>query len=226
MMKTMWHLIKKFSFYFVIFFIILTGFVFPTFNHDRLTGPDPLSLIFVLYLMPYLFMGVLAPIWTHEQMESKTNGYSFLFSLPIDAKDIVVAKFTVLFFSVCLYTVFHCVFFFMISQNPDYLNPACTITIINANICLILAALLYLGIFRHGYIKFGKFVILAWMGVIISPIPIYHFLLPRLGIKRLDLIDLMGGLSWPLVTVISLGIYLGLMRLSIKALKRAKGYGG
>ena len=225
-MKTMWHLTKKFSFFFVIFFIILTGVVFPTFNYDRLTSPDPLSLIFVLYLMPYLFMGVLAPIWTHEQMESKTNGYTFLFSLPIDAKDVVVAKFTVLFCSVCLYTVFHCAFFFIIFQNPGYLNPACTITIINANICLILSAFLYLGIFRYGYVKFGKFVILAWIVIIISPIPIYQFLLPRLGINRLDIVDQMARLSWPLVTTISLAIYLGLMRLSIKALKRAKGYGG
>lgn len=225
-MKTIWQLIKKFSFIFVVFFIILIGVVFPTFNYDRLTSPDPLSLIFVLYLLPYLFMGVIAPIWIHEQMESKTNGYTFLFSLPIDAKDIVVAKFMVVLFSAFLYTTFYCAFFSMISRNPDYLNPACSITIINANICLLLSALLYLGIFRYGYIKFGKFVILAWVVTIISPILIFHLFLPRLGISRLDIVDQMARLSWPLVTIISIAIYLGLMRVSIKTLKTTKGYGG
>jgi hypothetical protein len=222
----MWPLIKKFSFFFMVFFIIMIGIIFPAFNHDRLTSPDPLSLSFVLYLISYLLMVVIASIWTHEQMESKTKGYAFLRSLPIDAKGIVMAKFAVVFIALCLYTAFHCTAFYFISSNPAYYNPACSVMIISADICLIISALLYLGIFRFGYVKFGKYIIIAWIIVIISPIPIYQFLLPRFGISRLELIDQMTRLSWPLVTVISLALYIGLLRLSITALKRAKEYGG
>jgi hypothetical protein len=222
----MWHLIKKFSFFFVVFFIIMIGAVFPAFNYDRITSPNPLSLTFVLYLTSYLLMVVIAAIWTHEQMESKAKGYEFLRSLPIDAKDIVTAKFAVVLLSLCLITIFHCVAFYLISSNPEYFNPACSVIIISADICLIISALLYLGIFRFGYVKFGKYIILTWILIIFSPIPIYQFLLPRLGISRLDIIEKMASLSWPLVTAVSLIVYLGLMWLSINALKRAKGYGG
>jgi len=204
----------------------MIGLVFPAFNHDRLTSPDPLNLTFVLYLTSYLMMVVIGPIWIHEQMESKAKGYEFLFSLPIDAKDIVMAKFAVVFFSLFFYIIFQCAAFYFISSDPEYLNPACSIIIISGNFCLVISALLYLGIFRYGYAKFGKFVIFTWVIVVVSPILIFQFLLPRLGISRLDIIDRMVRLSWPLVTVISLGLYLGLMQLAIKTLKRAKGYGG
>ncbi len=210
----------------MVYFVIYIGAVFPAFNYDRLTSPDPLSLVFPLYLVPYLFMAVMAAIWIHEQIESKSKGYAFLSSLPIDAKDIVVAKFTLVFLAIYLYTLFHCIAFFLISRNPSYLNPACSFIIINACICLLISALLYLGIFRYGFAKFGKYVMLAWIVIIISPIPLFQFLLPRLGINRLDIIDQMTRLSWPPVAIISIAIYLGLMRVAIKTLKRAKEYGG
>jgi hypothetical protein len=204
----------------------MIGAVFPAFNHDRLTSPNPLSLTFVLYLSSYLLMVVIASIWTHEQMESKVKGYAFLRTLPIDAKDIVAAKFAVVLLSLIFYTIFHCAAFYSISSNPEYFNPACSIIIISADICLIISALLYLGIFRFGYNTFGKFVILVWIVIVISPIPIYQFLLPRLRISRLEIIDHVARLSWPLVTAVSLIVYFGLMRLAAKALKKAKGYGG
>ena len=210
----MWYLIKKFSFFFIVFFIIMTGAVFPAFNHDRLTSPDPLSLTFVLYLTSYLMMVVIASIWTHEQWESKTQGYAFLRSLPINARDIVMAKFAVVLLSLFLYTIFHCAAFYTISSNPEYFNPACSVIIISADICLVISALLYLGIFRFGYNTFGKFVILVWIVIVISPIPIYQFLLPRLGISRLEIIDHVARLSWPLVTAFSFIIYFGLAPLS------------
>jgi|GEM_PF-1397171 len=222
----MWQLIKKFSFFYILFYIIMIGVVFPAFNHDRVTSPNPLSLSFVLYLTSYLLMVVIASLWTHEQMESKTMGYAFLRSLPINAKDIVAAKFAVVFIALCLYTAFHCAAFYFISSNPAYFKPACTVMINSADICLIISALLYLGIFRYGYGKFGRVVILTWIIIVISPIPVYQFLMPHFGISRLELINQMSRLSWPMLTIISLGLYVGLMRLSITALKRAKGYGG
>ncbi len=225
-MITMWYLIKKFSFFFILYFVIYIGAVFPAFNYDRLTSPNPLSLTFTLYLIPYLFMAIMSSIWIHENMESRAEGYAFLSSLPIDAKDIVLAKFTLVFCAVCLYTIFHCTAFFLISRDPSYLSPACSVIIINASICLLLSALLYLGIFRFGFVKFGKYLMLAWVVIIISPIPIFQFLLPRLGISRLDIIAPITRLSWPLVAVVSLAIYLGLMQVAINTLKRAKGYGG
>ena len=74
----MLRLIKKFSWPFMLYPILLIGIAFPLFNHDRLTGPDPLSLSFVFSLTPYLFSVAIGAMWTHEQLEFKSKGYFFL----------------------------------------------------------------------------------------------------------------------------------------------------
>lgn len=211
---------KKFSFSFILYVLITVGLVFPLFNHDRLTGPDPLSLNFVFTLAPYLFFVVLGAVYIHEQLEQKTNGYAFLRMLPVKASDIVVSKFLLVFLTALIYVGFHCVAFAKISSDPGYFNPSCAFLIINANICLVLTALVYLGIFRYGYAKVGKFVILSYFLIIISPIPINIFLLKRLGISRQAIIERTVGLNWVVVTFVGLALYFLLMRAAIKTLKK------
>ena len=74
----MLRLIRKFSWPFILYSVLLTGIIFPLFNHDRITGPDPLNLSFVFTLAPYVFYVAIGAIWTHEQIESKFKGYIFL----------------------------------------------------------------------------------------------------------------------------------------------------
>ena len=61
------YLMKKFSFIFILYLLLAVGLVFPLFNYDRLTGPDPLTLNFVFTLAPYLFFVVLGAVYIHEQ---------------------------------------------------------------------------------------------------------------------------------------------------------------
>jgi hypothetical protein len=216
----MFRLMKKFSFSFILYVLIAVGLVFPLFNHDRLTGPDPLTLNFVFTLAPYLFFVVLGAIYIHEQLEQKTNGYAFLRTLPIKASDIVVSKFLLVFLTNLIYVGFHCVAFAKISSDPGYFNPSCAFLIINANICLVLTALLYLGIFRYGYALVGKLVILFWFLIVISPVAINIFLLKRLGISRQAIIERVVSLNWVVVTFVGLALYFLLMSVAIKTLKK------
>lgn len=213
---------KKFSFSFILFMLLSVGLIFPLFNHDRLTGPYPLSLNFVFTLAPYLFFVVLGAVYIHEQMEEKTNGYVFLRLLPIEASDIVISKFVLVFLSVFIYVAFHCVAFAKISSDPSYWRPSCFFLIINGNICLVLTALLYIGIFRYGYAKAGKFVVFLWLVIAISPIPINIFLLRRLGISRQAIIEKVIHLNWVAVTLVCVTLYVLLMRGAIKILKKSK----
>jgi hypothetical protein len=218
----MFHLTKKFSLPFIVYILLAVGLVFPLFNHDRLTGPDPLTLNFVFTLAPYLFFVVLGAVYIHEQFEQKSNGYAFLRTLPVKTSDIVVSKFLLVLLSVLIYTGFHCVAFTKISSDPSYWKPSCSFLIINGNICLILTALLYVGIFRYGYTKVGKFIVFLWLFIVLSPIPIHIFLLRRLGISRREIIEKVNGLNWVIVTLVCVALYYFLMRVATKNLEREK----
>ncbi|MBN1223070.1 MAG: ABC-2 transporter permease [Candidatus Aminicenantes bacterium] len=216
------YLIRKFSFFFVSFLLIALGGIFPLMNYDRLTAPDPGSIHFALTLMPFIFWVVIGATWSHEQWEDRYNGYALLSILPVDAGDIVRAKFTVVFLSTLFYVLSAGIVFFLVSKNPGYWKPSIRFMVVNANICLVLAALSYVGIFRFGYAKFGKFILIFWFLLLIAPIPINQLLLPWLGISRLDAIRQISNLNWIVATIIGIGIYLALMQVAIKIYKTAR----
>jgi len=212
----MWYLIRKFSLFYAVYFLIAIGGIFPLMNHDRLTAPDPNSLNFALTLMPFIFWVVIGSLWSHEQWEYRNNGYAFLSTLPVDAGDIVKAKFVVAFLTAAAYVLSSGVFFFLVSRDPDYWGSASKFGIVNTNLCLVLVALSYIGIFQFGFAKFGKFLLLTWFLLFISPIPINQMLLPRLGISRVDAILRIANINWLIVTAVSLAIYLILMKAAVR----------
>jgi hypothetical protein len=218
----MCRLMQKFSLIFVLYILLAVGLVFPLFNYDRITGPDPLTLNFVFTLAPYLFFVVLGSVCIHEQLEQKSNGYEFLQTLPIKAFDIVVSKFFLVFLTTLIYIGFHCVAFVKISPDPSYWKPSCSFLIINGNMCLILTALHFVGIFRFGYNKVGKYIVFFWIFSVISPIPINIFLLRRLGISRQEIIEQVNSLNWLLVTLVCVALYYFLMHLAIKILEKQR----
>jgi len=218
----MWYLIRKFSFFFVAYLLLSLGLIFPLMNNDRITAPNPNSLHFALTLMPFIFWAVIGSIWSHEQWEYRNNGYAFLSILPVEAADIVKAKFTVVFLTAAAYVLSSGIVFFLVSKDPDYWGPSSRLVIVNANLCLVLAALSYIGIFRFGFAKFGAIVLLTWIVSFIAPIPINQMLLPRLGISRVEAIQRIANLNWLVVTVIGLGIYLTLMQVAIKTYKTTR----
>jgi hypothetical protein len=213
----MLRLMKKFSFWYLLYPFLLLVFGLPLFNHDRLVGPDPFGMSFAFYLAPMIWL-VLAAMWSHEQMESKANGYAFLRILPIEPAQIVKAKFALVFIAVAIYVGGCCGAFALVSTNPDYLIPSCAYLIIHGDICLVAAGLLYLGIFRFGFSRFGKFVLIAWVFLLISPILIRLFILKPMGISDSEIMKFMRGPYWIIGTIICLIGYYLLMKLAIKKL--------
>jgi hypothetical protein len=213
----MLRLMKKFSFWYLLYPVLLLVFGLPMFNHDRLVGPDPFGMSFAFYLAPMIWL-VLAAMWAHEQMESKANGYAFLRILPIEPAQIVKAKFALVFIAVAIYVGGCCAAFALVSTDLDYLIPSCAYLIVYGDICLVVAALLYLGIFRHGFSRFGKYVLIAWVVLLISPIPIRIFILKPRGISDSEIMQFMRGPTWIIGTIICLIGYYLLMKLAIQKL--------
>jgi hypothetical protein len=213
----MLRLMKKFSLWYLLYPIFLLVFGLPMFNYDRLVGPDPLSLSFATYLAPMVWL-VLGAMWSHEQMESKSNGYAFLRILPIEPAQIVKAKFALVFIAVAIYVGGCCVAFAFISTSPDYLIPSCAYVIVFGSICLLAGALLYLGIFRFGFSRFGKYILITWVILLIAPIAIRIFILKPRGISDAEIMQFFRGPTWIIVTAICLIAYYLLMKLAIKKL--------
>ncbi len=122
----MLRLMKKYAFVYYGYMAIILGLLYPLNNYDRLTGSRPLDLSFGYMQAFQIFWIIFASIWMQEQIEFKANGYKFLRTLPIKDKDIVGAKFTVVFGSVFIYVIFHCIAFafssFVISNPPFFMS--------------------------------------------------------------------------------------------------------
>ena len=218
----MLRILQKFSVVFIGYLIIVLAFTFPTYNHDRLTGPNPLDLSFPFYLTFGLFWLIIATIWLHEQMEDKNKGYEFLKLLPVKAGDIVGAKFAVVFITVFLYVVFHLIAFWKISNSPDYVRPSWTMMINAGNIGLLIAGILYLNIYRFGFSKMRIAIFVLMIVFIALPIILTALILPNLGLDKYDLIDWMSDFNWLLVTTVGLAGYFGMYFLSAKLFSAEK----
>ena len=213
----MLRLMKKFAFWYILYPGLLLVFGLPLFNHDRLTGPDPLSLSFATYLAPMIWL-VLGAMWSHEQAESKTNGYAFLRILPIETARIVKAKFALVFVAVAIYVTGCSVAFAFVSTAPDYLVPSCAYVIVHGDICLVLAGLLYLGIFSFGFSRFGKYVLITWVLLLVTPVPFRILFLKPRGITDSDIMQFLRGPYWIIGTLICLSVYAILMKPAAKKL--------
>jgi hypothetical protein len=214
----MLRLMKKFSFWYLLYPGLFLVFGLPLYNHDRLVGPDPLGLSFAIYLAPMIWL-VLGAMWSHEQMESKSNGYAFLRILPIEPAQIVKAKFAIVFIAVAIYVGGCCIAFALVSTNPEYLIPSCAYLIVHGDVCLVAAALLYLSIFRFGFSRFGKIILIACVFLLISLIPIRLFILRPLEISDSDIMEFMRGPYWIIGTIICLVGYYFLMKLAIRLIQ-------
>lgn len=212
----MLRLMKKYAFVYYGYMAIILGLLYPLNNYDRLTGSRPLDLSFGYMQAFQIFWIIFASIWMQEQIEFKANGYKFLRTLPIKDKDIVGAKFTVVFGSVFIYVIFHCIAFAFISTAPEYLNPSITAVINLGIVCLIFAGLLHLGVIKFGYMNFGKFLLILMILGLVLPILVTSFLLPKIGLDRYDVLYAITSVNWIFVTAVGFALYFGLMRIAVK----------
>jgi len=219
----MLRLLKKFSWPFILYSVLLTGLVFPLFNHDRVTGPNPLSLSFVFSIAPYVFYVAIGAIWTHEQIEYKFKGHIFLKLLPIKDKDIVLVKFLLVYLSVLIFVVFHVIAFASISKDPSFFDPSRSFIVLNGVLCLFLSAFFYLLIFRFGFNKLGKYIFTIWIIILAAPLILIIFVLPKIGLTRNEIIMFFAKANWILMAAAGTIIYFWLMQLAVKV-KRTSQY--
>jgi hypothetical protein len=184
----MWALLRKNSGFFLFYIAIYFGFLFPMINYDRFQAAAPLSLGFVFFITTYIYWLVLGAVYSHEQLEHKNNGYAFLRNLPISRRDLVLSKYILVFLSVLIYISVQYIWLGSIFPDPGDTATARAYVLINSSFCLVLAGWFYALIFRYGFGKFGKILLVSWILLLISPILILTLILPKLGLTRMDII--------------------------------------
>lgn len=212
----MLRLLQKYAFVYYGYMAIILGFLYPLYNYDRISGPRPLDLSFAYIQAFQIFWVIFASMWMQEQIEFKANGYKFLRTLPIKNKDIVGAKFVVVFGSVFIYIIFHCIAFAFISKAPEYYVPSSTAVINLGIVSLIIAGLLHIGIIKFGYMRFGKLLWILMIVGLVIPFLVTSFLLPKIGLDRYDILNAITSVNWIFVTAAGLAVYIGLMRIAMK----------
>jgi hypothetical protein len=159
---------------------------------------------------------VLGALWGHENLENKTHGYSFLQTLPLGGNKIIGAKFALVFASTTLFIVYQSVMIRILTGNARLAASTWAYLVVLGSLCLILAGLAYVGIYRFGFTRFGKLLLGIWLLIFLSPMILREFILPPLQITVNDVLDFVIGLNWAVVGLVGVVLFWALLPLAAR----------
>ncbi|MBN1222365.1 MAG: ABC-2 transporter permease, partial [Candidatus Aminicenantes bacterium] len=179
---------------------------------------DMLSWSMILFQGQLLILITLSSIASNEQHEAKSRGYDFLSILPIFDKEIVAAKFACVFITV-VFIVAYNYFLLILFPEPAYLASFGRIFVLSCGlVCLLLAGLMYIIIYRWGHAKFIRIVWVTVFSAMILPILFVELVLLKRNIDFRNLfykITEVDKTAWILLTLLSVAIFFLLMRCAI-----------
>ncbi len=160
------------------------------------------------------------PMIINEQEEDRSNGYSFLATLPVKSYEIVVVKFANIFVFVLLWTLVNSVFFSFVLESTNMFNIARNVMITSGVLCLVFSALFYIGVFMFGFAKFFRFGVSLFGVIILSAGVIAQFLFIRkVNIQSVfleRLLYFLHNVNIFLLALTGIVIYTGLMLAAVK----------
>lgn len=187
---------------------------------------ESLSTFQILMAGMWLTLGVLGGAINGEMIEEKMKGYAFLRALPIKDRDIVMSKFLQAGLTACVFVV-HANILFAFLPGPAHLFALGRIIIpLFAGGALLLAALLYILVFRIGYSRFLKIAWTTFFVAVLSPVLVIEFVLLKIDMDYAQFISDIISLHWTVwlsVGLAFLAVYFGLMSLAVKAKEASKG---
>ena len=163
-----------------------------------------------------VFMLVFGPVFFNEQYEEKHKAYDFLDILPVKASEIVLAKFGLVLVTV-MATIGYLLLLFSISKvAPNDWVLVRSYILMGGVVCLVFAALSYIGIFGLGYTKFAVIVMTFFVLLGFVPILIMKFYRDNMDVLIENILTFLRGVNWLVVIPLTLIGYLCLMFLAIK----------
>ena len=209
-------IVKKDSLFFLIAILLIYPSIIMLW---KISGKafDMQFAILVSFLLHFLLYG---PMIINEQDEDKSNGYSFLGTLPVKLHAIVFVKFVFVFVFVLLLVLFNSIIFSFTMQSTNMLNIARTVLVTSAVLCLFVSGLFYIGVFMFGFVVFFRFGVLLFSVILLSGGVIAQlFLIKKVNILSLILAGLSNfihNVNIFVLVLLGIVIYIGLMLTAIK----------
>jgi hypothetical protein len=210
----MFHIMKKEAKAFLFYiFIILPLTLYWVISRDRLD----VIMVFIQGLI--LTMLVVIPVLINEQHEEKHNGYQLMSILPIKKIEIIAAKFITVLTAAVVLVAGNCLFFSFFAGSSDGMTTSRSFILLAGISGILLAALVYIGIFIFGYTKFLMIASSTMVGLGLVPPLLVKYLRPDMDALVVRVSDFIKNLNWGIAIVLSLILYFLLMFAACK-LKR------
>ena len=164
----MWGIFKKHLLWFASYTIPFSVFL-AIYNITASMSRDlsDFRLIFSGFWIAYLTLGA---ITMTEQYEFKNNGYKFLDTLPLTAREIVRGKFLLALVNLAFCVGIFIIQVLLISTDVDYRMKGVTYILALAAFTLIASGLVYSGVFRWGIGTMLKWVWIGLITFLVTPI--------------------------------------------------------
>ena len=212
----MLSIVKKNMSYFIGYALVV--FILTAILTVALGNDNAVPLVLISGVL--VFMLVFGPVFFNEQYEEKHKGYDFLDILPVDASEIVAAKFGLVLLTAAATTGYLLLLFsvFRIAPNDWALVRSYILT--DGVACLLFASLSYIGIFSLGYTKFAMIVMSFFVLLGFVPIFIMRYYKDNMDILVGNITAFLRGVNWGAVIPLALIVYAGLMFIAIKIKER------
>lgn len=180
-----------------------------------LTTRDILHINIAIMNSIFIYFVSLVPASIVETKDETNHGYAFLETLPVTVREIVSAKFLLVFLCVAVLVLYNFVLFAFFESTPETLNACRSVVLVNASLSLVLAGIMFLVIFR-----FGATVFLVLAGVVLllfNLLGLVAFKTFNSGRDLLSGLDIsVEGAGWMVIVFFGLAAYYGLMRLAVR----------
>ena len=163
-----------------------------------------------------IFMLVFGPVFFNEQYEEKHKGYDFLDILPVNASEIVSVKFGLVFVTAAAIAGYLLLLFSISKVAPNDWVLVRSYILMSCVVCLLFAALSYIGIFSLGYTKFAMIVMSFFVVAGFVPILIMKFYRDNMDVLIENILAFLRSVNWLAVIPLALIGYFGLMFIAIK----------
>jgi hypothetical protein len=177
--------------------------------------------LFILLSGPLLLLLVLSSVITHERAEDKYNGYTFLQVLPLKVFEIVGVKFLLMLLISAAASFLILLLIPLIFETPIKTAEASGIILLIGNFCLLVVALIYLGIYALGFVKFANVAKISVFAFLLIPqVILFVTFKSRAGFDLKAITLFFINTNWLAVTGCSVLLYFILMLAAIRFKRR------
>jgi hypothetical protein len=217
----MWPLIKKNSIFFISYVLPFTVFlILYWFIESKANDPN-----FVMVIYFWMWILTIGFISSGEQQEAKNKGYEFLQILPVTDAEIVASKFLLTLILVVFIVCFDLALLSFFKGTTLQLKTILFFVPVNGMASLLLAGLLFIGVFKFGFSLMHKVFWAVTFGAVAVMILTVELLLPKIRAHLPAIIDFLTHISW-IFRLLAVGVvlycYYLMMKLAIKVKIAAK----